>query len=271
MRGKGFLRMGRWIGRVGVFLCLGLFVEGTDAGSGENAPVAGHADLRPAFKKWGLGARFQGDRNTCSVFVLTGALEYARARREDRATTLSVEFLNWAANKVEAEKDDGAFFSDLWKGFSVYGICPEPQMPYQTEFDPDRAPGPDVKEQARQALETGYRLHWIKPWNPKTGLSEPELERIKRTLDRQWPVCGGFRWPLHPVHEEGDILNTPPPEGVKAGHSVLLVGYRDDPRQPGGGTFLFRNTNHYGREGRMTYAYAAVYMNDAAWVDFETP
>lgn len=270
MASNGSWWTGNRIGVVAGALFLGLFATMREGRLVEAGPSVRQADLRPAFKKWGLGPRFQGDRNTCSVFVLTGALEYARASREDRATTLSVEFLNWAANQAAGERDDGAFFSDLWKGFSAYGICPEPQMPYQAEFDPQRAPSPDVKDQARQALETGFRLHWIKPWNPKTGLSAHELERIKRTLDRQWPVCGGFRWPLHPVHEKGDILNTPPPEGVKDGHSVLLVGYRDDPEQPGGGTFLFRNTNHYGREGRMTYAYANAYMNDAAWVDFET-
>jgi C1A family cysteine protease len=62
----------------------------------------------------------------------------------------------------------------------------------------------------------------------------------------------------------------PPPEGVFDGHSVLLVGYQDDPKQAGGGVFVFRNSNHLGRERYMTYAYAIAYMNDALWIEYKT-
>ncbi len=268
MGATGFARTGCRIGKVAVFLLLGLFATMRVARSADAEPVTGSADLRPAFEKWGLGPRVQGERGTCSVFVLTGALEYAQASKRGQATPLSVEFLNWAANQAAGRVHDGGFFAELWKGFKAYGVCPETDMPYQNEFDPNRAPSPEAKEHASQMQQVGYRLHWIKRWDPKTGLSEKELDRIKQTLDRQWPVCGGFRWPHNPVQGKDDILETPPPEGVFDGHSVLIVGYRDDPAQPGGGTFLFRNTNNEGREGRMTYAYATAYMNDAAWVDF---
>jgi hypothetical protein len=50
---------------------------------------------------------------------------------------------------------------------------------------------------------------------------------------------------------------------------VLLVGYRDDSAQPGGGVFIFRNTSGAARDGFMPYIYARAYMNDAAWVDHE--
>ena len=50
---------------------------------------------------------------------------------------------------------------------------------------------------------------------------------------------------------------------------MLLVGYRDDPAQPGGGVFLFRNSNNNGRDGWMTYEYARAYMNDAVWIDYD--
>ncbi len=41
-----------------------------------------------------------------------------------------------------------------------------------------------------------------------------------------------------------------PADSVYDGHSVLLVGYRNDPAQPWGGVFLFRNTAGDGRDGR---------------------
>lgn len=61
-----------------------------------------------------------------------------------------------------------------------------------------------------------------------------------------------------------------PPDAVYDGHSVLGVGYRPDSSQPGGGVLLFRNTAGDGRDGAMPYEYARSYMNDAAWVDFES-
>jgi len=230
---------------------------------------AGSVDLRPAFETWQLERRVQGGRNTCSVFAVTGALEYALAKRTGKPVRLSVEFLNWASNKALGETDDGSFFSDLWRGFEIYGACPEQDMPYQDKFDPNVTPSEEAKDHARQLHEFGFRLHRIKPWNPNTGLTDEHLAAIKRTLDRQWPVCGGLRWPKKPVRWTNDILETPPPEGVFDGHSVLIVGYRDDPTQPGGGLLIFRNSNNEGRDGYMTYEYARAYMNDAVWIDYK--
>ena len=57
-----------------------------------------------------------------------------------------------------------------------------------------------------------------------------------------------------------------PPEAVFDGHSVMLVGYRDDETQSGGGVFIFRNSSHGGRDGFMPYSYAREYMNDSVWI-----
>ena len=53
-------------------------------------------DLCPQFRIWGLLPRSQGSRNTCSVFVTTGVLEFAVSKHNRRSTLLSVEYLNWA-------------------------------------------------------------------------------------------------------------------------------------------------------------------------------
>ena len=249
-----------------VVLAAGLFVSQNAPAVAQGGPLAEGIDLRPAFEKWRLDRRIQGKRNMCSVFTVAGALEYAISSGTDRPTRLSVEFLNWASNQVAHDADDGSFFSDLWKGFVVYGACPERDMPYQERFDPARSPGEDARDRARQLLDAGLRVHWIKPWDPNTGLDEAQVVAIKRVLNRQWPICGGFRWPKK-VQWKDDILGMAPPEGVFDGHSVLLVGYRDDSQQPGGGMFLFRNSNNDGRDGWMTYEYARAYMNDAMWID----
>ncbi|MBN1845009.1 MAG: DUF2961 domain-containing protein [Sedimentisphaerales bacterium] len=260
----------------GLVLAVGLLLShflAADPLSGSAPPTdsaAGAVDLRPVFAQWGLGPRVQGKRNTCSVFVVAQALEYALASRQERATPLSAEFLNWASNQAVGAMQDGGFFSDLWRGFTQYGICPEPDMPYQDTFDPQQTPSPQAKDHARRMREIGFRLHWIKRWDPNTGLTEAQLAAIKEVLRRRWPVCGGLRWPKA-VCWKDDVLEMAPPEGVFDGHSVLLVGYRDESERPGGGMFLFRNSNNNGREGWMTYEYAGAYMNDAVWIDCDPP
>ncbi|MCX6924406.1 MAG: C1 family peptidase, partial [Verrucomicrobia bacterium] len=227
-------------------------------------------DLRPAFEKWHLARRVQGKRGTCSVFTLTGALEFAAANKLHRGQRFSVEFLNWAANKIITENADGGFFSDLWSGFATYGICLDQTMPYRTEFDPTLTPTADVLGEAKSQVALGLRHHWIKEWDVKTGLTDAQFLSIKGTLNQGWPVCGGFRWPKQPKWTDG-CLGMCPAEAVFDGHSVLIVGYRDDVTHPGGGVFLFRNTNNGGNDGSMPYEYANAYMNDAIWIDSDTP
>jgi hypothetical protein len=245
-----------------------------DTLSGSQPPPESSAsvDLRPAFQRWELSPRRQGARGTCSVFALTGALEYALATRQQHGTRLSVEFLNWAAHKAVKRVQDGGFFSELWKGYQAYGICPEADLPYQTHFDSAFQPSMPVMQQARTRQKLGLTLHWIKEWDVHTGLTEEQLGHIKATLGKKWPVCGGLRWPKNPVWQKG-VMQWCPPESVFDGHSVLLIGYQDDPQQPGGGAFLIRNSGGDGSDGFLSYAYVRDYMNDAAWISAgeETP
>ena len=225
-------------------------------------------DLRPAFEKWGLAPRTQGKRGTCSAFTVVGALEFAAASRQRHGERFSVEFLNWAANRIAGEDRDGGLFSDLCRAFATYGICSEKTMPYRAKFDPDLAPAPEVLAEARTRLALGLRHHWIKEWNVTTGLTDEQFASIKCTLDQGWPVCAGLRWPKH-ARWSGGVLRMCPADAVYDGHSVLLVGYVNQTNQPGGGLFLFRNTGNGGRDASLPYTYARTYMNDAVWFDSE--
>lgn len=253
---------------------LGLGLRGTALGADEAAPIGSavqspppaKVDLRPRLEQLGLPPRQQGNRPTCSVFTFAGALEFALANKRQKGERLSVEFLNWAANQTGRRARDGGFFSEMWSGFAVHGICAEKGMPYQAEFDPARSPGPDIQAEAKENLAVDLQLHWINKWNVKTGLSADEFAAIKKILTAGWPVCGGFRWPKQD-HWKDDVLQMCPPEAVFDGHSVLLVGYCDDADQPGGGVFIFRNTNRGGRDGYMPYTYAQAYLNDAVWIE----
>jgi hypothetical protein len=244
--------------------------EATPPKATEKKPAPKSVDLRPTLDKFELEPRVQGGRNTCSVFAVTAAVEFAYAKKHKQGLRLSVEFLNWAANQPDHSDDDGGNFDQIWKGFEAHGICPEVDMPYRDKYDPSLKPSDEAVAHAKEMLSEGLKLHWIKEWDDSKGVSEKQLDRIKRTLARGRPVSGGFLWPKS-GHWTDNLLKVVPRDKVIDGHSVLLVGYRDDEKQPGGGAFLFRNTAGSARDSEMTYEYALAYMNDAIWIGFSKP
>jgi hypothetical protein len=93
------------------------------------------------------------------VFTVVGALEFAAARKQGHGERFSVEFLNWAANRIAGGDVDGGFFSDLWMAFASYGVCAEKTLPYRAEFDPSLTPSPEVLAEAKTRLALGLRHH----------------------------------------------------------------------------------------------------------------
>ncbi len=235
-------------------------------GDAKEAKASDAADLRPVFRSWDLPPRVQGGRGTCSVFTMTGALEFALASHEGKGTRLSVEYLNWAKNIAFIRTQDGGNFADLWTGFLESGICPDADMPYQPRYDWKNSPSPQARAYAKKLPRADFRMHWIKTWNASTGLTDEQFREIKQVLHNGWPVCGGFRWPSAPDWKDG-VLQMAPADKVFDGHSVLLVGYRDDPALPGSGAFVLRNSQTDRDDGMMCYEYARAYLNDALWID----
>lgn len=227
-------------------------------------------DLRPAFTNWGLPLRLQGGRGTCSVFTMAGAIEYALAQPRQHGPVVSVEFLNWASNDATANTHDGGFFSDLWTGYSAHGVCPETDLPYQADYDPKLRPDEAAVKRAKELAKAELRLHWIKPWDVRTGLTPAHFLELRRVLSQRWPVAGGFRWPKREQWQDG-VLRMVPPADVFDGHSVLLVGFRDDAGQPGGGVFLIRNSGGGAHDAALPYEYVRAYMNDALWIEPAPP
>ena len=248
-----------------VLLLTGLSVTVWSVEPGVTDSVSESVDLRPALEEMGLRARQQGARPTCSAFTMTSALEFALGRQHGKTPRLSVEFLNWAANDIGPDDQDGGFFSELWNGYAKHGICAESESPYQPNFDLNWRPDTNQLTSAKQNLDSHLKLHWIKEWDVKTGLTEEHFKGIQKMLKAGWPVCAGMRWPIH-ARWEGDVMQMCKPNEVVDGHSVLLVGFRNDISQSGGGVFLCRNTGGSGKDAAIPYAYIREYVNDAAWV-----
>ncbi len=228
----------------------------------------GEKDLRPLFEKYGIGIYDQGKRGTCSVFALIGLLEFEYANSTGVFTPLSVEFLNWASNQLTGETEDGSFFSDAITALYQYGICTNELFPYYIQnYTVKVAPSSEALENARQ--RKGFSVIWIKEWDPETGMTDEQIKQVKEQILNEHPVAIGFQWPIKNDRYRktvDGVMYFPPREGVFDGHSVIIIGFRDDPDLPGGGYFIFKNSHgeEYGEEGygKMPYEYLRKYAND---------
>ncbi len=230
-------------------------------------------DLVPTFRQLDLPTRIQGKRDTCSIFAMTALAEFESQRNAPPPhRRLSEEFLIWASNEATGRDGDQAFFYEAVHGLNVLGLCSDGLMPYEKQADPARRPSAAALADAK-ALSERWRAHWIKRWDVKRPLAERELHEIKEALAAGHPVACGLRWPKSLNGSE--ILAVPPPGAVFDGHSIVFVGYTNEPGANGGGTFIFRNSDgpRWGNEGYgvMSYAYARAYANDALWLEFGAP
>jgi len=211
--------------------------------SGSGIGALASVDLRPDFERWNLPRRLQGRRNTCSVFATVGAIEYTLARSRGRGEPLSVEFLNWAGNQVTKRPgQDGHFFRDVIRGFELHGICAESEVPYARRMDAANQPSPEAREGARSMIARGFKFHWIRPNDGKRGIDDRHVAEVKAVLKAGWPVPAGSH------------------------HSILLVGYADDPTLSGGGRFWVRDSGG-GNEHSLTYQAAKERICDLFWVE----
>jgi hypothetical protein len=225
-------------------------------------------DLRPLFEKYGFDAYDQGERNTCSVFAIAGLLEFEYAHTQKKAESLSVEYLNWASNKITGELVDGSYFSDALTALDKYGICSDELFPYYIlNYNNKVAPSQTAIKEAKK--RRGANIYWIKEWDPTIGMTEAQTAQVKLQILNEHPVAIGFRWPKKEDRYrrmENGIMVVPPKEGVYDGHSVIIVGFKDDPAVAGGGYFIFKNSygTGFGEEGygKMPYRYVSRYAND---------
>ena len=239
----------------------------------EATPLPSRADLVPTFLRLGLPPRTQGRRDTCSLFAVTALAEVECLRNAPQPLKrLSEEFLIWAANRATGRDGDQAMFYGAVHGLNALGICAEELMPYARETDPGRTPSAAALADAK-GRSGRWRIHWIKRWDIKHPLSGQELRAIREALANGHPVACGLRWPKS--LKDHKLLAVPPPGSVYDGHSIVLVGYRDEPGANSGGILLFRNSlgPRWGSEGYgvMSCAYARAYANDVLWLEFGAP
>jgi hypothetical protein len=228
-------------------------------------PLPGEVDLRESFSSLGLSPKVQGKRGTCSVFAIAGVVEYELCRTSGKSVRLSEEFLNWAKCEVCESKKDGGRFDLLTVGLQVHGICRQDLMPYHKVWDPEVVPAGDALKDAK--ARTDVTARWIKQYNPTTPLTDGQMHAIKASLAEGHPVAAGLRWPRKLRIGKGAVVDHRRGDEIFDGHSIIFMGYTDDPEQPGGGLVLFRNAwgERWADKGHayLTYAYVREFTNDA--------
>jgi hypothetical protein len=234
------------------------------------AALPAEVNLVPEFRKLGLTPLAQGNRDVCSLFAVTALAEFESGRHKSKPPgRLSEEYLIWAAKKATGKHGDQAMFYEACHGLETLGICQAELMPYAAAANTHRVPSPKAQENARE-LAGHWRIHWLRRWNVARPLNDGEMKGIKEALALGHPVACGLRWPK--VLKGGVLREVPGPRAVFDGHSIALVGYTDQPKQNGGGMFLFRNSSGPGwgekGYGRMSYAYVRAYANDALWLKY---
>jgi hypothetical protein len=233
--------------------------------------IPAKADLTPEYEKLGILPQLQGDRDVCSLFAVTGVADFESARHSlGTQPRLSEEFLIWAAKAATGKAREQAMFYEAVYGLNTRGICDRSLMPYVASIDAHRQPSHKALADAQQRAER-WQVHWIRRWDVSRPMSDRQFFGLKRALARGHPVACGLRWPNS--LKGSAILSDNPPGGVSDGHSIVLVGYADDPS--GGGIFRFRNSfgAKWGEHGygTMSYAYVRKYANDALWLGFGKP
>lgn len=209
---------------------------------GNASAIPASIDLNTNFEKWQLPLRSQGRRNTCSVFATVEAMEYALARKLGRGIVLSTEFANWAGDQAIRRAQDGHYFSSVIRGYEAHGICAEEDMPYSKNFDATYQPSEKAIAAAQELKKTGLEFHWLRPNDGTKGITDDHIAKAKEVLAAGWPIAAGSY------------------------HSILFVGYTDDPALEGGGQFLVRDSNG-NREHTLTYEAAKKRMCDLFWVE----
>jgi len=189
-------------------------------------------NLIPEFQNLGLSPRAQGKRDTCSLFAITAIAEFEHDKNTPASPMhFSEEFLIWAVNRTRRVPRDQAKFDEAVRGLNAFGITSEEMMPYASTHDPGRKPSHAAIKDAR-SLSGRWKAIWIKRWNPKTPLSDPQIIAITKALASGHPVACGLRWPKS--QKANELLGVPSSSKVYDGHSIVFVGYEDNPGQKGG-------------------------------------
>lgn len=226
--------------------------------------VALTVDLRSEARARTGAPRDQGNRPTGSVHAMTFLAEFVASKKMGiNNLNLSEEYMNRVANQISGNIQDGDHLTNCFRAYMAAGVCKESMAPYRPVYSPAYPVISGVMVANGQGHKKGIPVQ-LKPWLAFTippqnlpgqpvwpaiqgqGFSETHIGQMKSLIAQRWPVAVSIRWPNDyqtvPMHGV-DLLRMMPPAGAQYSKGIALVGFRQDPRFPGGGFFAFRNSD----------------------------
>lgn len=259
-------------GIMGLMTAMAAMAAGAGAGArAADGSLPPKVSLLPEYARYGLAAQTQrGD--TCWAYSVIGCLDLEFSRARKTPTPLSTFYLLWAAATADKTATDrrGSNFGRATRALSQFGVAPRDLVKPENERRPLAAEIPQETVRDAVSLGRGIAIDWIRFWKAPPGLTEAEMESVKRHIAEGHPVAVGLRWPKRLTVEDKELCLVGTCRSLDEtfdGHCVALVGYQDDPSLPGGGAFLIRNS--WGAKwmdqgyGRLSYAYLRSFANDA--------
>ncbi|MFC1812781.1 C1 family peptidase [Thermodesulfobacteriota bacterium] len=193
----------------------------------------------------------QGGRGTCVSFATTALREYF----ESNNTDFSENYLYWGCKQIDGIKElPGTYIrcSFEWitgevpsEHSNVSGICLEKHWPYEKERRGNETNGDPTGAAKKDAPE--HRAKSFRQFSSSDIMGVKSVLAGKNGMAKGRPITFGVpvfnSWYRNPVTiQTGRIPMPLPNEGWIGGHAMLITGYIDDSRFPGGGVFIFRNS-----------------------------
>ncbi|MDE3089473.1 MAG: C1 family peptidase [Chloroflexota bacterium] len=206
--------------------------------------------------------RDQGKLGSCTGFAIAaGMREFLERKTTGKFVKMSPLFVYYEERKLEntVTQDAGAQPRDGFKVLATMGCAPEKDDPYNVSAFQNSPSSKAVQDATRFKIAAYHRL--------------------SNLTDMQRCLAGGSGFVLgFVVYEsfEGDAVaktgNMPMPqsgEKVLGGHAVFAAGYKTDPKLPGGGCLIIKNSwsTTWGDQGYfyMPFAYVQPHWVTDAW------
>lgn len=208
-------------------------------------------DLRSRMSEYGVfSSKNQGQRPSCSVFAVVGALEYQYAVLRGEAKRFSEEYLIWATFRESEQSQDrlkdfydkteevypdiGFTIPSVFTALGHYGILLKEDALYTFEKGYTRLQVPSTEVVKKAKLTVNVTPHKVPAQDADTL-----VDNIIHALNNQIPVIVAIKFPKTNQLRKVHFLNQQKTHG---NHAVLVVGYKAPNKNKKETVFIFKNS-----------------------------
>jgi hypothetical protein len=204
--------------------------------------------------------RNQQGRGTCVAFATVGYLEYHRVQRGESAQRFSEQFVYWGCKQDDGiPSEEGTFVSTARDVIKTRGACLGRTWKYN--------PLPIPLNEGQGPPPAGAIAEAQGHLKSARAVAAKDPEKIRAKLDQGQPVVLSVKtyssWDFPTVGDTGEIPMPLPGSVPDGGHAICVVGYELNPRIPGGGAFIIRNSwgKTWGKLSRFAPGYGTLFFD----------